>query len=293
MAATATSFLGDETLQLGSSDPAGGGPVTDLQAELRRLQVLQPGEPAAPGHFDAATERAVRRLQWFAGNVPGAIGPTGAYVARPLTALGVDGVVGPQARQFLLKCRQQGWVATGRLVKFNFDELACVWPGGGFQALLPGEPQSALCAREFAAVISGMNAAAQQFGVHVYVNQVFRVEGSAVSGAVVTPAGYSAHKIGRAIDLQLGTQPGGNPQLSMAIKTAAPGTPFGKFRDHAKNVLQCRYGGDWNPTDPPHFDRQILPGGSATWKFNHFFNQLQYRQALIKPQAIPALGMDA
>ncbi len=290
--ATAAS-LGQGHLQLGSIDPAGGGPVAALQAELRRLQVLQPNEPATPGHFDGHTERAVRRMQWFAGQVPGALGPAGAFVARPLLNLGVDGVVGPQAKQFLLQCRQQGWVATGRLVKFQFDDLARVWPGAGYQPLLAGEPGVAVCAREFAAVVSGMDAAAQAFGVHVFVNQVFRIEGAAVNGAVVPPAGFSAHKIGRAIDLQLGMQAGLNPQLSIAIKTAAANTPFGKFRDHAKTVLQCRYGGDFSPSDPPHFDRQILPGGSPTWKFHHFFNQLQYRQALLKPQAIPALGAAA
>lgn len=289
----ATAFLGTQNLHPGSQDAAGGGgPVAALQAELRRIGVLPSNDPAAAGLFDPATERAVRRLQWFAGQVPAVAAAAGNWLPRVVTHLAIDGVVGPQVKQFLQTMQANGWKATGLLVKFNFDNLSNVSANSGFTALLGAN--MGICERSFAETLAGMNAAAHTHDLHVFVNQLFRVEGSAVSGAVVPPAGFSAHKIGRAVDLQLGTsavpQPGTNPKPSIAIKNAAAGTPFAKFREHAKTVLHCRYGGDFEPIDPPHFDRQIQPGGSATWRLHHYFDQLQFQRALTNPAAIPELG---
>ena len=69
-------------LRLGSRDsPGAAAHVTELQAELRRLQVLQPDEPVSSGEFDDNTEMAVRRFQWFAGQVPGALSAEGRFDA--------------------------------------------------------------------------------------------------------------------------------------------------------------------------------------------------------------------
>ena len=93
------------------------------------------------------------------------------------------------------------------------------------------------------------------------------------------------------MDLQLGTDAapaaGRNPQLSMQIKNAVAGSPFARFRQHAKSVLRCRYGGDFDPVDAPHFDRQVLPSGGQAWKMHYYFDQLQYRQAFANADAIP------
>lgn len=287
----APALLGSVDLRLGSRDTPGAAHVSELQAELRRLQVLQPDEPVSAGEFDDHTDMAVRRFQWFAGQVPGALSAEGRFVVRPLARLVVDGIVGKRTRRLLQTFSDQRWAATGLLVKLNFALLAHTQPNAGFTALLDGNPMTGLCERDFAAVLAKMDAAAQRFGVFVFVNQLFRVEGSLVSGAVVPPASFSSHKIGRAVDLQLGTSavpaPGQNPQASMQIKNAASGTPFARFRQHAKALLRCRYGGDFDPVDAPHFDRQVLPSGGQAWKMHYFFDQLQYRQAVANADAIP------
>jgi hypothetical protein len=291
----AAEFLGPSLLRLGSRDSAATGTfVADLQAELRRLRLLEPGAVMTPGVFDSATDLAVRRLQWFAANVPGSLSAAGAFVARGLAPLDVDGVVGPDAKKFLLALKTEGSLPTGLLVRIDFDAFSHLRPNANFVALLPGGTRFGVCEREFAAVIAAMNDAAQAFGVFAFVNQLFRLEDAVVSGAVVEPAKASAHKIGRAVDLQLGNSRDGSPLLSNAIKDAAPGTPFAKFREHAKAVLKCRYGGDFQTVDAPHFDRQIdAPGGSATWRLHHFFDQLQMAQAKANPAAIPPFSAGA
>ncbi|HEY0436043.1 MAG TPA: peptidoglycan-binding domain-containing protein, partial [Phenylobacterium sp.] len=195
----ADEFLGPIPLRAGSVDsPTTGSYVAQLQAELRRAAVLQPTEVATPGVFDALTEEAVRRLQWFASSVPGALAGGGAYVPRGLVALAMDGVVGPAVKSFVQCMQSHDWTANGLLVKVDFNDWRRIRASNGFAALA-GAPNLGLCERSFASVLGGMNSAASDFGVWIFVNQLFRVEGNAVTGAVVQPASSSAHKIGRAI----------------------------------------------------------------------------------------------
>jgi hypothetical protein len=286
-------FLGTDTLRLGVKDTGGPGKhsVSALQAELVRVGVLQGTELFTKGLFDSKTDTAVRRFQWFASHVPGCLARSGAFIPRRVTRLAVDGVVGPHVKAFLNVFRTQVWTVTGMLVTVDMGKLSRINPNSGFSALVGDNRNLGLCERGFVDVLTGMNRAAEDNNIYVFVNQMFRVEGNSVSGAVVPPATSSAHKIGRAIDLQLGTGStivaGSNPQLSTKIKTAIAGTAFYKFREHAKKALACRYGGDFSATDPPHFDRQIHPGGSEVWKFHYYFDQLQYQQAQDNHAAIP------
>ncbi len=277
-------------LRLGSQDSLVGSAVQDLQAELRRLQLLQPGETVADGVFDAATERALRRFQWFAGHVPAALGPDGGPVARSPQRLRVDGACGTRTRRLLDEFAHRGWVATGLLVRIDFARLPHTRANAGFRALLGGASDVGLCERGFAPVLAGMDATARRLGVYVFVNELFRVDGAS-SGAIGAPPSFSSHRIGRAVDLQLGVEPalvaGRNPEDAARFHGAAPGTPFARFRRQAQTALKCRWGGDFDPVDLPHFDRQLLPSGGPTWLMHHFFDQLHYRQALINPAAIP------
>lgn len=279
-----------KVLRLGSQDSLVGSAVQDLQAELRRLQVLQPGEDAACGLFDAATERALRRFQWFAGHVPAALGPDGACVARAPQRLRVDGVCGAATRRLLDEFARRGWAATGLLVRVRFERLPHTRANAGFRALLDGTPGVGLCERGFAPVLAGLDAAARELGLYVFVNELFRIDG-ADAGAIGPPPSFSSHRIGRAVDLQLGTEPGivsgRNPEDAARMRSAAPGSSFARFRRHAQTALRCRWGGDFDPVDLPHFDHQLLPSGGPTWLMHHYFDQLQVRQALINPAAIP------
>ncbi len=264
--------------------------VRALQDQLRRVGVVGPGDAMLAGRFDAATEQAVRRLQWFAGNVPGWLSAGGTYLTRSPTPMAIDGAVGPRTWALLDTMTRDRLTVTGRLAAVNFAMLTNTYPGIGFVTLVPALGQVGLADSEFAATIARMNDKAERLGIYIFVNQLFRLEGATVSGAVVAPAGFSAHKLGRAVDLQLGThwRTGlGNPAPSAAMARALINTPFGAFREHAKSVLGCRYGGDFQQIDRPHFDRQILPGGSEAWRHHFYFNQLHFHQIAANVQALP------
>ncbi|MGM9489744.1 peptidoglycan-binding domain-containing protein [Ideonella sp. YS5] len=285
-------FLGAEELRRGRRDVSGSmGQVSGLQAKLRDMQLLQPNEPVTRGLFDAHTELAVRRFQWCAGHVPGALSASGAFVDRPLMPLQVDGVVGERTGRVMQAFSEHGWAPTGLLVRLRIDRLRHTWPNAGFTALLGGHAGIGLCEREFAEVMHAMDAAAQRLGLHIFVNQLFRVECGDDSPAIVRPTSFSSHKIGRGVDLQLGDSAtllaGTNPMDARYMQQAADGTPFAEFRAHAKAALACRYGGDFESIDSPHFDRQILPAGSPTWHMHYYFDQLHYRQALLNADAVP------
>jgi hypothetical protein len=269
--------------------------VARLQAALQQLQVLQPSESVTEGLFDAATEEAVKRFQWFAGRVQGALSADGAFVHRATTRMAVDGVVGARTRRELAHFAEKGWSATGLLVRVAFASLQHTCANTGFAALLDGNVAVGLCERDFAGVLAGIDDAAARLGIFVFVNRLFSVEGQELHGPVMPPASLSAHKIGRAVSLQLGgsprPEPGHNPQPSNSILQAAAGAPFARFLQHLKGPLRCRYGGDFDPADTAHFDHQILPAGAVTWHMHYFFDQLQYRQALVNPAAIPEVSL--
>jgi hypothetical protein len=297
--------MADPPFRLGMRDKAsdwtgaGGDPaqsIAALQEGLYAVGLFGPGSSYTRGTFDAATQAAVRRFQWYAGNIAGCLDRTGVHMARQTKALATDGIAGAEMLALLGQFVRFGWSVTGNLVRVDFGKLNRIHANSGFKALIDGEKSVGLCDRSFADVIIGMDRLAIRHGLHVFINQLFRVEGAAVSGAVVTPAGFSAHKLGRAVDLQLGTEERikvGNPKLSAAMMNAAITEPFGKFREAVKADLACRYGGAFTPKDPPHFDRQLFPAGGGQWKNIFYFNQLHYQQSLIRPDAIPAYAAEA
>ncbi len=277
-----------------STDFSASGAINSIRAlqdELERVGVVGQGESFTRGTFDGATRTALKRFEWYVSFIPGVL-RGGVFEARAPTPVKPDGIADSTVLGYLEEFRRNLWIATGDLVKIDFLGLNRVHPNFGFKALVGGDTNVGVCDREFGEVMRGMSREAGRLELHVFVNQLFRVEGASVSGAVVPPASFSAHKLGRAVDLQLGTSgriESGNPKLSAAIKKAPSNTPFGKFREHAKDELGCRYGGNFVPSDPPHFDLQIMPSGSDAWKNRYFFNQLQYNQAQANADAIPYL----
>jgi hypothetical protein len=166
-----------------------------------------------------------------------------------------------------------GCACAGPLVRVEFSTLPRFRPGSGFHQLIAGT-SAMVVDGQFAQMLTAMNAKAQKESLFVHVQQVFRLDGVAVNNPVVPPAGHSAHKIGRAIDMQLGTTAGA-PVPAATMMNAPANSPMGRFRDHMKN-LGCRYGGSFTPKDPPHYDQQIMPTSSDAWKNRFFFAQQQY-----------------
>jgi hypothetical protein len=260
--------------------------IRAVQEALRAVAAIPVNEVFRVGEFDKITAKGARRFQWYLSNVPGFYNVQTGYGARELEPdMTIDGNAGPRTIAALASFVSLRRQVTGFLVKFNFSNYPRISANSGFRALIAGQADVGLCDRSFAGAVAGMNTEATTQGIYVYVNQMFRVEGAVVAGAVVPPAGSSAHKIGRAIDLQLGEQ-NGRPQLSAAIRTAKADTPFGRFRDNVK-LAGSRYGGDFQQVDAPHFDRQLFPAGGKEWKSIFYVNQLQYQQALENVLAVP------
>lgn len=263
--------------------------VTGLQAELRRLQLLHAGEAMQDGELDATTTAALRRFQWFASRVPGALTADGRYIARPLHALRVNGVAGPSTRQLIELFRLERWAATGLLVKVDFRHFSHVRPNAGFAGILGGNHLLGVCERECAQLLGAIDSMGGELGVHAFVNELFHAETG--SGAGGPPASNpSADLFGRALRLQLGPlgllEPGVNPEPAWRLLKASSDSPMGMLRDRLKTVLHCRYGGDLDPADPSSFECPLPPTLEAR-AMHRFFDQLQYRQALSNPAAIP------
>lgn len=89
--------------------------------------------------------------------------------------------------------------AVGSLLRGRFDDYADVVAGPGFDELLGAG--IFLVDRGLLSALATAQALASANGLKVRANQIFRVEGAVVSGAVIAPAGFSAHRLGRAIDL--------------------------------------------------------------------------------------------
>ncbi|HSY21022.1 MAG TPA: peptidoglycan-binding domain-containing protein [Polyangiaceae bacterium] len=255
----------------GTQRPVSASYVADLQQALIDVGVLSALAPY--GDFGPATENAVRRFAWYLKTVPVRIL---AGQAVPFTASvppGHPGVASPSFCQVLADFVNVGASCAGNLVQVPFSAFARLHPSPVFGQLIAGA-SVVVVDREFAAMLGLMNAKAAQENLYVQVNQVFRVEGASVSGAVVPPATRSAHKLGRAIDLQLGTS-STSASLSTEMKNAPANAPFGRFRDYMVAV-GCRYGGCFAATDPPHYDRQIFPVTGEEWTNRFFFAQRQY-----------------
>ncbi len=260
-----------------------GGHVAAFKALLVATGLLEAVAPA--GRFDAATRDAVLRFQWYVENVSGVIGPGGNFIAWTSNVCTIrNGVANIYVRDTLDDWHGRGWSVAGNLVRARFADYADIRAGAGFHELAgPGE---FLVDLGFVTAMATAQTLATANGVTVFVNQTFRREGGVVSGAVVTPATSSAHKIGRAVDLNLAIGRGA-PQPSGTMRSARPATPAGRFRDGMKGDGGCRYGGDFGTPDPPHFDRQLMPAGGFEWTCLFYFNQRQARLATTDVAAIP------
>jgi hypothetical protein len=239
------------------------------------------------GGFGNHTDAALKRFQWYLGNIPMRLTAGGQAVEYvSVTPSVANGVLDSVTAQALVTFVNGGFTCGGPLVRVDFNSLPRFHASSGFDQLLAGSV-AMVVDRGFAQILFAMNMKAQQENLYVRVNQVFRLEGVAVNNPVVPPAGHSAHKLGRAIDLQLGTS-AGSAQPSATMMTAGPDSPMGRFRDHIKS-LGCRYGGSFVPHDPPHYDQQVFPVTSEEWKNRFFFAQRQYSSGAGSPVTrIPA-----
>jgi hypothetical protein len=129
--------------------------------------------------------------------------------------------------------------------------------------------------KDFVSSLEAINTAASDAGLLFHVNQVMRLAGRPVSGAVVKPASKSQHLIGNAVDFNV--EHGGKKILAKDMK-------WGELPQDVKDFLTdvkdagMRWGGDWKERDPIHFDSFLDPG-SEEFEILYFLNQRTIQKA--------------
>jgi hypothetical protein len=241
----------------------GGRPVFELQQALVALGAMS----AAPdGDFGGKTQDAIKRFQWYLLEVavrlrvaPGADalhGTLQAYTA-PDGVL-VDGFVRTSTLGAVLAWQEGGFQLTSPLVALRVTGLSNMELSDTFTALdyASAGAGEMLVHQDFAAQVRAMNGAANDAKVTLRINQAFRVQGLPVSGAVVPPATTSQHLIGHAVDVNIVDGTVVNTSAMYIAGTQSQGAK--DFVDAAK-ALGLRWGGEFSPKDPPHFDDFVDP----------------------------------
>jgi peptidoglycan hydrolase-like protein with peptidoglycan-binding domain len=264
----------------GAARPAfTGKPVEELQNALVAIGTLK---GKVDGQFGQKTRDALRRFQWYLGNMsnrlkalPGVSASSGviSLFASPVT--GVPGMCDAALGTEILAWQNGNFRTTSPLVRLSLDAVSNVETSDTFTLLdYPSATAGEiLCHQDFADVIKGsMNDAAKDAGVTLRINQSFRLHDVPPSGAVVPPASKSQHLIGHALDLNIvdGT----------AVNTTAMFNN-GSETENAKKFIKAvkkaglRWGGDFGNPDPPHFDDFVNPSGED-YEMNFFFAQHCY-----------------
>lgn len=240
----------------------GGQPVRELQAALARIGVTS----AIPdGDFGMKTQDAIKRFQWYLLHVScrlrvaggaGALHGTVEPYKKP-DGVAVDGFLGLGTLAALVAWRDDGFEATSPLVAYGVGKLSHIRLSATFDVLgypSPGAGEM-LVHQDFVPWVEALDKQAGDKHVTLRVNQAFRVQGLPVSGAVVPPATSSQHLIGHALDVNI--VDGNTVNTSdMFLKETAT-RPARDFVKVAKE-LGLRWGGDFSPRDPPHFDKRVL-----------------------------------
>lgn len=256
-----------------------GQPVRELQEALVELGAMS----ATPdGDFGSKTQDAVERFQWYLLRIDVRMRvSTGADslhgTLESYNAPGgvlVDAFVRAATLAELVAWQQGGFQLSSPLVSMSVAGLANIELSSTFTVLDYPSPgvDNMLVHQDFAPWIRAMNVAAKASSVMLRINQAFRAQNLPVSGAVVPPASKSQHLIGCAVDLNIVDGDTVNTTAMFLAGTQSQGA--NDFVAAAK-TLGMRWGGDFSPKDPPHFDHFLPPAG-ADYTHSFYFAQRSY-----------------
>ena len=289
------SALGNISLRHGDDDAAQhwggttraeltGTPVAELQ---RMLAAIGTYTMAIDGQFGDGTQRALRWLQWFMANCRfrlrmGAAGAAEAaaleqYASNP--AIGLTGACDATTAAELITWSDDSLHVTTPLVRVPLSRFNRIERSSDFTTLAYPQARGDEIVVN-AGFVSGMDALdriAADLGLRLHLNQTFRLENVPVAGAVVPPATKSQHLIGQAVDLNIVDGPTVVTAQMFRAHTAPPRAV--QFVSAAKQA-GLRWGGDFNPDDPVHFDRRI---DSASEDYDMHFFLCQHGFALRHP----------
>jgi hypothetical protein len=273
----------DKKLQWGGQKckDMGGQPVHELQEALVKVGAAS-GKP--DGDFGKKTQEAVKRFQWYLLRmiyrlrVTGGADPVHGTVEpyNPPIGVKIDGFVREPTLAALIEWRDGGFETTSPLVAYGVNKLSNIELSPTFTVLdypSPGTDEM-LVHQDLAAWVEALNGKAKDKKVKLRVNQAFRVQGLPVSGAVVPPASSSQHLIGHALDVNIVD---GNTVNTSAMFIASTATQAAKDLVKAAKDLGLRWGGDFTPIDPPHFDKRVMHT-SDNYLNSFYFAQRSYNR---------------
>jgi D-alanyl-D-alanine carboxypeptidase/Putative peptidoglycan binding domain len=281
----------DYQLVLGDSDKAkrwggsvkaqaGGTPVRDLQNALKAVGVL---DDTPDGVFGRNTQQAVRLFQWNVSKLTYRLVNTALQLKLPNALVQVSGVgtADSATAKELQKWVSDRAVTTGNLVRADVGDYSQI--ENGFKRIAnPSVGDNDLVVdADFLGSLEILNDQAKAAKITLYVTQGFRVDGAAVSGAVVTPAKRSQHLIGHAIDCDF--RDGATFITSDTFKNGDEADSVDDFITAVKQK-GLRWGGDFTPRDYVHFD-DYVPPESDEYRMRFFFNQrtISQRQPIRAP----------
>ncbi|MFL6463939.1 MAG: M15 family metallopeptidase [Bryobacteraceae bacterium] len=284
--------LGALTLRQGDNDKnhvwggraqpdVSGTPIQDLQTVLIAVGTLT---ASADGQFGAQTQMALRRFQWYVAHLrhrlklaPGALAATGTISQYPQPGNIALGICDAGTADLLLSWQSDHFVTTSPLVRLSLDAVSNIQTSDTFQVLAypSAQEREVLVHADFASTISCvMNEEAKKANVTLRINQTFRREDILPTGAIVSPAKKSQHLAGHAVDLNI--VDGGTINSSAMFNAGTETAGADTFVDAVK-AKGLRWGGDFHPADPVHFDDFLEPD-SEDFSMTLFFAQRCFHQ---------------
>jgi hypothetical protein len=273
----------DYHLKLGDNDSQkkwGGKTFTETGAWIKELQTdlndFGITSNSINGIFDANTKKLVQIFQWSSKKLRRRL-VSNEIVNIDLTYTGeVTGEINDETCEEINLWKKNNYKATGNLVRVPISNYSR-FRRGTLSAVRSNITNSEMVLdRDFIAGLNTLNTSADTNDIIISVNQVLRVQGAIVSGAVVTPATKSQHLIGHAIDVNMVD---GNVTLTSANFKNDTATQNAKnfIRDAKAGGL--RWGGDFGAPssstyDPPHFDLQVL-SSAFEYDAKFYLNQRQ------------------
>jgi peptidoglycan hydrolase-like protein with peptidoglycan-binding domain len=246
----------------------GGDPIHELQKALKAVGVY---DGIIDGDFGGGTDTAVRRFQWNVRNLSYWY-VAGAVTANPpQPAIPVSGVADAATTKELKRWVDAGAKTTGNLVRVQFSSYSEFTKGDGFQRIANPNVTDAdiVIDADSTDLLDTLNTKAKDAGITLTINQVFRVAGVPVRGAVVKPASSSQHLIGNAVDTN--PKDGTDVMLTSTFKAKKESENTKKFVKAVKDA-GYRWGGDFKDKDYIHFDGYIEITSDA-FLMRYFFNQ--------------------
>lgn len=266
----------------GDRDKPGETRIADMQKLLRKLALI---DRQATGAFDAETEGALRRFQWYLVNrrwrlcgVPGGKWETALIEGYPvIPAITVSGLYDDATGAELQAWADGGLSPTTSLVRLKLANLANMERAPTYTRLsYPGQQTDEVPVSDgFVAGMEALNTAAGANKVVVRINHTFRVDGVALGGTLVPPAKKSQHYIGQAVDANYID---GKVVTTGAMMIAGKQSKAVSDFIAAGKAAGLRWGGDWRgkDCDPIHFDSEVSAKTEA-FAMQFFFCQRAYK----------------